>query len=112
MIKNSIHKLVRWFADLVGYQVRYKTVLCEDLPDNIERKVLYVVGENNTYWMAAMVCPCGCGDLIQLALDPTGRPRWQIHINKKFQATLKPSVHRMVSCRSHFFIRKGRVIWC
>ena len=33
-------------------------------------------------------------------------------IDKKKRVTLFPSVHRMVGCKSHFFIRKGKIAWC
>lgn len=112
MTKNSLTKIARWFERLVGYQPRFNTIMCDDLPDVCEANNLYIVGENNTYWMAALVCPCGCGDLIQLALDQTGRPRWQVFVNKRLEATLRPSVHRKVGCRSHFVFRDGRIIWC
>ena len=107
-----IRKVVNWFANLLRNEVRYKTVLCDELPDNLEKRSLYLVGEDNTYWLAALICPCGCGDIIQLTLDIAGRPRWQANINKKLEVTLKPSIHRRVHCRSHFFIKKGNLIWC
>lgn len=112
MITNAIVKIVRWFERLVGYQPRYKSVICDDLPEVCGENSLYLVGENKTYWKAALVCPCGCGDLIQLALDPTGHPRWLVSVNNKMVATLKPSVHRKVGCMSHFFVRDGKIIWC
>ncbi len=112
MLRNMIVQIVGWLANLVGYQPRYKTVSCDDLPDVCAGNTLYLVGEQNTYWMAALVCPCGCGDLIQLALDPTGRPRWQVFFNDKKHVTLKPSIHRNGNCRSHFFLRDGKIIWC
>lgn len=112
MINNMIVKIARWLGRLVGYQPRYKTVICDDLPDVWDENSLYLVGDNNAYWMAALVCPCGCGCLIQLALDSTGHPRWKVSINKMMGATLKPSVHRKVGCRSHFFVQEGKIIWC
>lgn len=112
MTKNMLTKIVNWFERLVGYQSRFNAVICNDLPDVCEANNLYLVGERNTYWMAALVCPCGCGDLIQLALDSTGRPRWKCVIEDKNKITLTPSVHRKVRCRSHFILRKGKILWC
>jgi hypothetical protein len=105
-------KLVRWFASFIGYQPRYKTVICSDLPDACEAKTLYLIGEQDTYWMAALICPCGCRELIQLALDPTGRPRWQVSFNDKLQVSLQPSMNRKARCKSHFFFRHGKILWC
>ncbi len=112
MIKNKIKKAVGWFVNLFRNEIEYKTVTCEDLPDYFEKNVLYLVGENKQFWQAAMLCPCNCGDLIQLTLDTKGKPRWQVYLNKKSKPTLHPSVHRNVNCRSHYILREGKVIWC
>ena len=105
-------KIAKWFADYFSYQAEYKVVTYEELPDNFEENKLYLVGENNAYWQAAMLCPCNCGDLIQLTLDTKGKPRWQVSLNKRIQPTLRPSVHRKVNCKSHFVLKDGKVIWC
>jgi len=112
MIKNTLTRIARWVERLVGYQPKFKAIICDELPDVCKTNRLYLVGERKTYWMAAMVCPCGCGDLIQLALDPSGRPRWDFTLDDKNQITLTPSVHRKIRCRSHFILRKGKVLWC
>lgn len=109
---NYIYRFWQWLKKIFGYKPLYKTIVCEELPDKLLSKTLYLVGEQNNYWQAAMVCPCGCEDLIQLALDPTGRPRWSVRLDKNGLATLHPSVHRNLSCRSHFFLRSGKIVWC
>lgn len=90
----------------------YRTVFLEDLPDVPEEKVLYVLGENEHLWSAAMICPCGCKELLQMSLHPEGRPKWTFTYHPDKTATLHPSVWRKVGCRSHFFLRQGRIIWC
>lgn len=112
MIKQTITKIVLWLARLVGYKPRFKTEVQADLPDDCAENTLYLIGEDGHYWMAALVSPCGCGEIIQLALDPTGRPRWSVTFNNRMQVTLKPLVHRKVNCKSHFLFQKGRIIWC
>ncbi|MGY3858930.1 DUF6527 family protein [Aeromonas hydrophila] len=59
-----------------------------------------------------MVCPCGCGDLIQLSLASNGHPRWVVDEGVRRAASLHPSIHRTAGCRSHFFLKQGKVIWC
>ena len=112
MIKNKLKKVVKWLSGLFSDPAEYKAVPYEELPDEYEKNVLYLIGENNEYWQAAILCPCKCGDLIQLTLDTKGKPRWQVFLNKKNQPTLKPSVNRKVKCKSHFILREGKVIWC
>lgn len=112
MIKNSLNLIWRWLCGLFGHQSLYKAVNSEELPDHPQPNRLYLIGDTDTHWMAAMVCPCGCGDLIQLATNPTGRPRWIVKLEKGKVVTLHPSVHRRVGCKSHFFLRNGKIIWC
>ena len=112
MIKNKIKKVVGWFTSLFRDDNEFRVVTSEDLPNAYVNNVLYLVGEHNVFWQAAMLCPCKCGDLIQLTLDNKGKPRWQVSLNKKMQPTLKPSVHRKVNCKSHFVLKNGKVIWC
>lgn len=104
--------MVGWFTNLFSEEKDYTVVTSEELPDTYDKNVLYLIGENSVFWQAAMLCPCNCGDLIQLTLDTKGKPRWQVYLNKKMQPTLRPSVNRKVRCKSHFILREGKVIWC
>ena len=90
----------------------FSTTYVEDLPDAVAGGQLYVVGEGGYTWCAAMVCPCSCGETLQMSLLLEGRPRWTFEEQSDGTPTLHPSVWRQVGCRSHFFLRKGVVIWC
>ncbi|WP_310503288.1 DUF6527 family protein [Rhizobium sp. BK176] len=59
-----------------------------------------------------MRCPCGCGDTIELLVAAETKPCWDVAIDEKRRPTLHPSVWRQKGCRSHFWIRRGRVHWC
>jgi hypothetical protein len=84
----------------------------EEIPDELVRDRLYLIGENDHYWCAAMRCPCGCGARIQLSLVENDDPRWQFRIDRRKRPSLFPSVWRTVGCHSHFILRQGGVIWC
>lgn len=112
MIGKSISRLWAWLCGLFGNKPLYDVVVTEELPDHPKPNKLYVIGDRNNHWMAAMICPCGCGDLIQLATDSKGRPRWTVQLDNVKAVTLHPSVHRKVGCRSHFWLRAGKVVWC
>ncbi|WP_433995110.1 DUF6527 family protein [Afipia massiliensis] len=56
-------------------------------------------------------CPCGCGDMISLPMQPPHNPRWRLSLSAAGRATLSPSVWRNKGCMSHFWIRDGRVYW-
>jgi hypothetical protein len=81
-----------------------------DPPDAPRPRTLYLVGET-VPWCGVLVCPCGCGDAIRLSLVPRDHPSWNAVIGDADRPTLSPSIHRVVGCRSHFFLRGGRIVW-
>ncbi|MGE5562807.1 MAG: DUF6527 family protein [Bacillota bacterium] len=84
----------------------------DDKPESHRDGVLYLIGEGNEYWAAQMRCPCGCGDVIDLNLMESIRPRWTVSEEWDGSITLHPSIWRNRGCRSHFFVRSGQVQWC
>lgn len=90
----------------VDGKFRYATV--EDFPESLEESKVYVADA----WGAALLCPCGCGDVIQLNLLKNVRPRWRVREHFDHSVSLTPSVWRRHGCRSHFFLRRGRIEWC
>jgi Family of unknown function (DUF6527) len=83
----------------------------EDLPDDIKDHTVYVIGEKGHEWLAALKCPCGCGDTLQLNLIKAVKPKWRIFFHKKRKVSISPSIDRIVNCRSHFTLTKGIVRW-
>lgn len=82
-----------------------------DFPDALDRNTVYFLGGKGKEWLAGFTCPCGCGDLIELPL--IGRsPKWKIKITPSNTLSISPSIHRSLGCASHFFILRGKVIWC
>jgi hypothetical protein len=59
-----------------------------------------------------LICPCGCGEVIELNLLEQARPRWSVQEHPDRTITLAPSVWRQKGCRSHFHLRRGRIDWC
>ena len=90
--------------------IRYHEV--DELPERLVNDLLYVVGEGRHRWYAAMICPCGCGEILHMGLLEDARPRWQAVQQKNGAATLRPSVNRRVGCRAHFFLEHGKIRWC
>lgn len=90
----------------------YRPVHVEDLPDDLSPGSVYLAGEGANLWAAAMLCPCGCGEVIELNLLPQVRPRWTVDQHVDGTLTLTPSVWRQKGCRSHFILRGGRINWC
>lgn len=107
-MKKLLNRIYRIFV--AWFKPKYKTVYTEDLPLAIQATTLYLVGEQNQPWQAAFICPCGCGALIQLSLLEDSYPKWEVSfINDN--VSLSPSVHRIVGCKSHFYLKRGQIEW-
>lgn len=88
------------------------TISEEDgLPQRLLRRHLILVREGGEEWCVAMQCPCGCGQRVELPLIPEAVPRWSLHIDGRERPTLHPSVWLRDGCRSHYFVRSGKVVW-
>lgn len=100
----------RWFRLFFEPKKQYGYELVEDPPDKLDAGTVYLVADGGPPWSAVFVCPCGCKERISLSLIPRDRPSWRATTNKD-GITLHPSIWRQKGCRSHFFIRGGRVLW-
>jgi hypothetical protein len=90
---------------------RYKLIQVSDDPDVLAPHTVYAVGEGSHLWHVVMECPCGCGDTVALNVLPDDSPRWSLR-DEPEGPTLIPSVWRTTGCRSHYILRRGRVLWC
>jgi hypothetical protein len=107
-LRNFWRRIRRW---LTGQSPLLRTLKVEDLPDKLDPEVIYIAGEGQFLWFAALLCPCGCEEVIQLSLLPEGHPRWSLTQHADGTVSLHPSVLRLIGCRSHFFLRKGMIVW-
>ncbi len=106
-LHDAHNRLQRWLFP------PYRTRIVEDtLPKRLERRTLYIVQDDGFLEQAAMLCPCRCGQILQMNLLPDERPCWQFTQHADGTATLHPSVWRKKDCGSHFLFRRGRVQWC
>ena len=100
-----------WLTDVLRPQNVYGTKTVEKFPEELEPGRLYLIGDNSIPWFAGLICPCGCGAFIRLSLLKDDRPRWRVKRHFTGTVTLDPSIRRKSGCRSHFFVRRGRVVW-
>jgi hypothetical protein len=56
-----------------------------------------------------LVCP-RCNDHTQLPL--AGVERWSLKLDFLRRPTVAPSIWEKATCGAHFFVRKGRLLWC
>lgn len=118
---NPVLSLLFWIARRVWSwlfyrksnrkETSYSCRMLDELPNSYADNLVYVVGEGKNLWIAAFLCPCGCGALIQLSLLENDSPHWSLSIIDN-RPTISPSINRISGCCSHFFLRKGAVEWC
>ena len=103
-------RFVQWIQDLLKpkYKVRYVEV---ELPKELNNKTLYIIREDSVLENAAMVCPCGCGDVLYMSLFSNEDPSWKLTKHSNGTATLYPSILKIRGCESHFWLRRGRIYW-
>jgi len=68
---------------------RWRTEAVDELPDTLKPQRLYLIG-GGVSWSAALLCPSGCGEVIQLSLLHDDTPSWRIHLDGDKLATLHP----------------------
>lgn len=98
-------KFAEWF------QPEHKFVYVDDLPEKVNDKTIYIVGNSKQPWLLAFTCPCGCQNIIQLNLLKDADPCWKYKVTKKNKINISPSVWRTTGCKSHFFVRKSKIDW-
>jgi hypothetical protein len=89
----------------------YRHVVIEEEPTVMERNMVYIFNNVGYHWQLTMLCPCGCGDVLYANLIPDHYPNWVYRIDRRDLISVYPSFHRKDRCRSHFFIRNGRIDW-
>jgi hypothetical protein len=91
---------------------RVQIISGDTLPPDLPKRDLVLARDGNEDWCVGMRCPCGCGTNIELLVIDEAKPRWDIEIDGRQRPTLTPSVWVQRGCRSHFFVRSGRIVWC
>jgi len=104
-IKKNVAKLIARF------QLEYRFTFVEEIPLKIKGNTIYIVGVINQPWLLEFMCPCGCQSIIQLNLLTNANPCWDFRINKKNKISISPSIWRTVGCKSHFLVKKSKIVW-
>lgn len=77
-----------------------------------KRDELTIIGGKGYNKWVHFKCPCGCNEVINLSLMKSHSPCWKLKIDLFSRPTLWPSIWKKDGCESHFWIKKGRIIWC
>jgi len=83
-----------------------------EIPETLIPETIYIEGEKRNHWIASLLCPCGCNEVIRLNLLKNVYPRWNIKFHWYGKISLSPSIKRTVGCNSHFVINKNKIYWC
>ena len=108
---NMVKALWKWLSGWSGGDLRVVDMKGDVLPTTIERGKLVRLVDDGEDWSVGMLCPCGCGETIELMLLSCVAPRWDLQVDARGRPTLYPSIWRTVNCKSHFWERRGRVVW-
>ena len=83
-----------------------KPLFVEAIPrlPEMEKDTLYV---SMRFATLSHLCPCGCGRLVDVTLDPTTR---SLTYNGEY-LTLRPSIGVKFPCRSHYSIIRNAIMW-
>ena len=108
-MKWLVNVLARARARLQG---AYRTEWVEDPPERPKPRVVYIVGGREYPFDAAFVCPRGCGELLQVDISPKQRKSWRVSEHEDGTISLSPSVRLTKECGCHFWLRRGRIVWC
>lgn len=77
----------------------------EFVPDQLEEGILYI---SMDYCTAIHLCVCGCRNKVVTPFSPTD---WKMTFDGK-SISLNPSIGNWnFECRSHYWIKKGKVEW-
>ena len=108
-------KIARWWRDCwarISPRRRVLIVEGDSLPERLPLRDLILIRDDGEDWCVGMRCPCGCGDVIELLVVAEAKPRWNVMVDARGYPSLSPSVWRQKGCRSHFWLRHGRISWC
>jgi len=104
-------KLYKWLLKLFRKERLYSYQFVDDVPDKLKSGTAYLVSNQGYVWQCVMLCPCGCNQILYTNLMEEYHPYWKYMLKGK-TISLRPSIDRLVGCRSHFFLTDGKIIWC
>ncbi len=82
-----------------------------DLPDTIKSKQILIIKDGVEPELLVLKCPCGCNQDIMLNLLKDTKPKWDFDFTSNAEINIYPSIWRNIGCKSHFFIKNGKVDW-
>lgn len=110
-MKNFLHLWGSMMRLLHFHRFNVKLVADNPLRGEVTANSVFVVGTPAYHKWAYLQCPCGCGDILMLSLAKQANPSWRVKWDRLGRPSLSPSVNKTTGCRSHFWLRKGKIEW-
>ncbi len=104
-----------WLLRLIEFVLptrRIRIMEGDTSPDRLPLRNIVLAREDGEDWAVGFMCPCGCGKKLELLLVKEASPNWKLTIDASNRPTLHPSVWLKSGCRSHFWVKNGKVVWC
>ncbi len=98
----------RWTTPRIRQVVVYRSRA--EVPEQVGRQALALVGSAEQPKWAVLECPCGHGHQLVVNLSSQREPYWVLRISNR-GPTLSPSIDSFSPYRCHFWLRNGRVSW-
>ena len=111
-MKSRLKKIKVWFLSL--FRIKYKTVWIEDLPRNLKKRNVYILGGRKYPFQAVFLCPKNCKKKIFLNVSKQHKKweRWKITEHKDGTISLSPSIHmKTLDCNCHYWFKRGQINW-
>lgn len=89
-----------------------KVIDGDTLPHRLPLWNLVVALDDGEDWSVGMRCPCGCGQRLEMMVLKEVKPRWDVSVDSRGRVSLHPSVWLREGCKSHFWVRSGKIVWC
>jgi hypothetical protein len=107
---GSLRPLAVWAG-----AIEKPALILEEVGDNpdpaaMSGDMLYMVKTGEWPKWADFKCPCGCGDVISISIAQ-GKNSWRLSRDFWGRPSLFPSVWRKAACKSHFWVKKGKIHW-
>lgn len=83
----------------------------DSLPENMPIRSIILARDGEEDWCIGFRCPCGCGRKIELLIIEEAKPRWDYSVSDDGLPTLHPSVWLNSGCKSHFWLKNGKIYW-
>jgi hypothetical protein len=109
---NFLRSILVWLRIIPTQNFSTKFATSHPSNEDVKKGQIWIVRDGKLMKWSRLRCPCGCGEVILLSLSSSRSPKWKMSLDWLRRPSLSPSIRRIDGCKSHFWIRSGRVDWC